>query len=331
MVSSVSGTVLVKPTGTASYSRLRGRRTIPVGSTVNATRGKVRLVGAVDRRGGTQAGVFYGGAFRAGQARRNRAVIDLELVGGSFAGCGSASTSAAARRRIRRLWGIAKGRFRTRGRHSAATVRGTKWLTEDKCHSTLIASRQGEVTVDDGVAERSVDDFRVEESFCTKDPRFFPHLKKLRNVRLSIPGWAGLYCAHVKYSLPDGRCRPIPDSEFIECPSPRVLFRLVLELREAERPRTADVCVRREGGGEERCTTYNFSTCDASECLYFAGDSCAPDSGPGDYVFRWRVNGVDLPFPLTASAPPPVPEEVEDYHDPPCLNVQHRNPPSTIP
>ncbi len=72
---------------------------------MNATRGKVRLVGAVDRNGGAQSGVFYGGAFTATQARRRRAIVDLKLVGGSFKGCGSGAANAAARRRIRGLWG----------------------------------------------------------------------------------------------------------------------------------------------------------------------------------------------------------------------------------
>ena len=44
---------------------------------------------------------------------------------------------------MRRLWGDGKGRFRTRGRHGAATVRGTKWLTEDRCDSTKITVQRG--------------------------------------------------------------------------------------------------------------------------------------------------------------------------------------------
>jgi ferric-dicitrate binding protein FerR (iron transport regulator) len=42
-----------------------------------------------------------------------------------------------------------KGRFRTRGRHAAATVRGTTWLTEDRCGGTLVAVRHGLVAVRD--------------------------------------------------------------------------------------------------------------------------------------------------------------------------------------
>ena len=42
-----------------------------------------------------------------------------------------------------------KGRFRTRGRNSSATVRGTKWTMTDTCAGTLTAVKQGSVVVRD--------------------------------------------------------------------------------------------------------------------------------------------------------------------------------------
>ena len=38
--------------------------------------------------------------------------------------------------KTRKLWGDGKGKFRTKGRYSAATVRGTKWLVTDGCRYT---------------------------------------------------------------------------------------------------------------------------------------------------------------------------------------------------
>ena len=38
-------------------------------------------------------------------------------------------------------------RFRTRGANSVATVRGTRWWTEDRCDGTLTRVRQGSVIV----------------------------------------------------------------------------------------------------------------------------------------------------------------------------------------
>jgi hypothetical protein len=57
---------------------------------------------------------------------------------------------------VRRLWGDGKGRFRRRGRYSAATVRGTLWLTEDRCDGTLTRVRRGRVSVLDFARRRTV-------------------------------------------------------------------------------------------------------------------------------------------------------------------------------
>ena len=45
------------------------------------------------------------------------------------------------------LWGDGKGNFRTTGRNSAATVRGTKWLTQERCDGTLTRVVRGVVKV----------------------------------------------------------------------------------------------------------------------------------------------------------------------------------------
>ena len=49
-------------------------------------------------------------------------------------------------RRVRKLWGRDHGgRFRSHGRHSHATVRGTRWLTVDRCDGTLTRVTNGAV------------------------------------------------------------------------------------------------------------------------------------------------------------------------------------------
>ena len=55
----------------------------------------------------------------------------------------------ARKKRRRTLFSNVKGRFRTRGRHGAATVRGTMWLTQDRCDGTLVFVRHGLVAVRD--------------------------------------------------------------------------------------------------------------------------------------------------------------------------------------
>jgi hypothetical protein len=73
--------------------------------------------------------------------------------------CPRRSSAGADQRkppRVRRLWGDATGRFRTNGRYAAAAVRGTVWLTEDRCDGTLIRVRTGRVQVTDTVRNRRI-------------------------------------------------------------------------------------------------------------------------------------------------------------------------------
>ena len=44
-----------------------------------------------------------------------------------------------------KLWGNGKGKFRTSGKYSSATVRGTIWLVEDRCEGTLTKVTRGTV------------------------------------------------------------------------------------------------------------------------------------------------------------------------------------------
>ena len=66
----------------------------------------------------------------------------------------------ARRRRRRRLWGRGRGHFRTRGRHSSATVRGTTWLVEDRCKltggvATITRVKFGQVRVRDFITDKT--------------------------------------------------------------------------------------------------------------------------------------------------------------------------------
>ncbi len=73
------------------------------------------------------------------------------LTGGSFAGCAStrATQHALSTRAIRLLRAKVTGHFRTRGRYSSATVRGTQWETLDRCDATETSVTQGVVVVHD--------------------------------------------------------------------------------------------------------------------------------------------------------------------------------------
>ena len=144
-----------------TFVPLTEARQIPVGSFLDTRRGRVRLQSATPtvRR---QTGDFYSGLFQVRQSKRRRAkgLTDLVLKGSSFRSCRASRSGAAraalSRRRIRRLRANAQGRFRTSGRHSSATVRGTIWTQEDRCDGTLTVVRRGRVVVRDFRRKRNI-------------------------------------------------------------------------------------------------------------------------------------------------------------------------------
>jgi hypothetical protein len=162
----VSGIVLVRRAGTARFTRVRRPQQIPMGSQVQTTHGKATLITASNLTGGQQAANFYGGLFTISQHRAPRPVTELTLGGGHFGVCSKRASrrgkqGAAAKRKhsdkvVRRLWGNGKGHFRTKGNHASAGVRGTIWLTEDRCDGTLVRVRRGTVRVRDFVRARTV-------------------------------------------------------------------------------------------------------------------------------------------------------------------------------
>jgi hypothetical protein len=83
---------------------------------------------------------------------KGKVVTQLALTGARPA---CSARSAASRKKRRRLLGSAKGAFRTKGRYGAATVRGTRWQTEDLCNGTLVTVQQGVVAVESFVLRRT--------------------------------------------------------------------------------------------------------------------------------------------------------------------------------
>ena len=152
-VTPVSGTVRVRLRGSNRVVSLARLRPVPVGSELDVPRGRVRLVSAAGGRR-TQTGVFFQGRGTVRQNRGAAPVTTLQVTGPLV--CPRRTTAQRPPPRVRRLWGDATGRFRTQGRYATASVRGTVWLTEDRCDGTFIRVRTGRVQIRDLVARRTV-------------------------------------------------------------------------------------------------------------------------------------------------------------------------------
>jgi CSLREA domain-containing protein len=146
-VSEAQGIVRVKLPGSDEFFDLEDTTQVPVGSTFDTLKGRVNLVAA-----GKQRSWFYEGVFKLGQTRGRKPLSTVTLTGALS--CGKSANAAAKKKR--RLWGNGKGKFRTKGKHSAATVVGTKWLVEDRCNGTLTRVTKGRVRVRDFRARKTV-------------------------------------------------------------------------------------------------------------------------------------------------------------------------------
>ena len=154
----VSGSVSTRCDDDRGFARLDDAAQIRVGCEVDTRRGQVRLTSATGRAPQASVGVlpapvqtatFDGGVFEL-QKQSAGGLTELRLS--ERLNC--RRNSAAAR--SRRLWGRGSGRFRTRGRFSTATVRGTTWLTKDSCNATTTVVREGTVVVRDLSKRRNV-------------------------------------------------------------------------------------------------------------------------------------------------------------------------------
>ncbi len=176
----VSGVVLVKPPGGNAidggvaagngFVRLTAATQIPIGSEINSLRGSLKLVTAAPKKGRTQSGTFRGAIFRLTQAARgaSKGLATLSLVESAFQGAptygvctdkgkaADASAAAASSHVLQLLRASAHGKFRTRGRYSAATVLGTIWTVADRCDGTLTHDITDRVSVTDFVRHKTV-------------------------------------------------------------------------------------------------------------------------------------------------------------------------------
>jgi hypothetical protein len=151
----VNGTVLIKIPGAAGYEPLGAeeKRQIPVGSLVDTRKGRVQVTAA--NPGQELSSVDFGEGI-AKVTQDTSGLVELTLTGGSFAKCPNGDSAGNSKKVIRELEAVASGRFRTRGRHSAATVRGTTWTVTDRCDGTLTRVKQGTVAVRDFTAHKTI-------------------------------------------------------------------------------------------------------------------------------------------------------------------------------
>ena len=145
-----SGKVRYRLPGTSTFVALTAPQQVPLGTTFDTTAGRVTLITAASERAW-----FYEGTFTVGQTSGDHPVTTLTLAG-TKPSCGTARAAAKRKHKDRHLWGDGKGRFRTAGLFSSATVRGTRWVVIDRCDGTLTRVVRGAVSVRDFAKHKTV-------------------------------------------------------------------------------------------------------------------------------------------------------------------------------
>jgi hypothetical protein len=182
----VSGEVFVKLPGSGrarqasgparGFVPFNGTANIPVGSQLDTRKGRVAVTSAADTGGAkTQTSDFYQGIFQVRQtvpkkkpAKPKALTTDLVMKGqiarsqcAPLKSARSAVVDAKKKKKgpkavLGKLWGNGKGKFRTAGKYSSATVRGTIWLVEDRCEGTFTKVRRGTVRVRDVKRKKTI-------------------------------------------------------------------------------------------------------------------------------------------------------------------------------
>ena len=109
---------------------------------------------------------FRGGIVKVRLAKSG--FTELRLVGGDFGKCRSGQgadlrsptfhrpLTKRLRLLIRKIWGKGRGKWRTRGRYSSTTVRGTTWVTRDICGGTETRLTKGKVSIWDAARRKRI-------------------------------------------------------------------------------------------------------------------------------------------------------------------------------
>jgi IPT/TIG domain len=196
-VSVVSGQVFILPPPGKSLSGDRAAlgkgqgfiplteaRQIPTGSEIDALNGSLKMVSNTGQIGKTQTATLTGGVFKLTQIRKgiSKGMTDFNLTENAFQGAPSytlcqtktkkttdATTASLSSKTLQLLKVSGHGKFRTTGRYSSATVRGTIYTVADQCNGTLTHVIRDTVLVNDFTRHKTIL-LHAGQSYLAKKP-----------------------------------------------------------------------------------------------------------------------------------------------------------------
>ena len=153
--SPLAGQVLIAPATTqapstdpAIQAQLRTSNEVPVGSTIDASKGTVAIEAVTTTPDGPRTvgrAEVSGGVFTVTQVGDGEPTLRMKrAASGPASGRGASAVPPEARMRIR-----ARGRFRTVGGYGRGAGSGTEWAMRERCDGTVFQVFEGTVLVHD--------------------------------------------------------------------------------------------------------------------------------------------------------------------------------------
>ncbi len=303
-VEPVSGAVFVTVSGKSA--RLSAAMQLPLGATVDARLGTVRVISGTPRPGVTHTARFSEGEFQLNQPRGEGGTLEVHLVGGNFGACkrGAVPARYQTNQVVRQLSTVSGYGVHTNGRYGGgrgargglghravdAATPTTAWDTLDRCSGTTVIVRSGHVKTDGG---------KVPLSFILG-----PDESAQYNCSAAHPS----YCAANRSFDPEVTF----DGKTVHNP----FYVLTLVTRS---PATSyDLAINGARGGD---TSLVYPLSNPGPAGYRRSDvTCVPDQGKGDYQITWRIGTLAVPA-LTYVAQNASPDVVPCTSVPPGLGI----------
>jgi Ca2+-binding RTX toxin-like protein len=158
LLAAPSRAVAARLIGLDSFYRFRRFAHVPLGTEVDATRGRLDIE-TIGRDGKRGIATVHGGVFTVHQHHAIDDPTTLQLS--KRARCARGKGATASRRRgINRLYAHWRHRrhrrFTIRGHYASGSARGTRFWVEDRCAGTLVAVQEGSVLVEDFARHRTL-------------------------------------------------------------------------------------------------------------------------------------------------------------------------------
>lgn len=163
----LGGQVNLLVPGASGCIRLEGADEIPMRSIIDVSSGEIRVITEEAEDESKRTADFSEGVFKLRQRKKNGFLTDAKLLEKSPCGSAGSKAKVATKKKGSRLFSSGKSGHRTTGAGGSATVRGTKWLTEELPEGrTRFTCIKGRLRIRDYILHKTV--FILEgESYTT--------------------------------------------------------------------------------------------------------------------------------------------------------------------